>query len=270
MRSFSRRLRLASVLMACAAAALVAPGVASATGHCEGPSIEGNGATFQGPAQKLWNTGFNNTLLTGSCEVGKFKVGEPTVTYKETGSGPGLKSWGNGAPGTGDFSAKNAFVGTDEPPNKEQKENIEKEGEVTSGKLLTIPVVQGADTIVVHLPTGCTVKDKVAPGRLVLSNASLERIFHGTLINWKEIKDSKEKFKGKKGACNVPIKRVVRKEGSGTTSIFKKYLNLETVAQGAEEFEVEGIGKTTWLGERAGAVPPTRSTLDSARTVIPS
>jgi ABC-type phosphate transport system substrate-binding protein len=246
MRSFSRRLRLASVLTACAAAALVAPGVASATGHCEGPSIEGNGATFQGPAQKLWNTGFNNTLLTGSCEVGKFKVGEPTVTYKETGSGPGLKSWGNGAPGTGDFSAKNAFVGTDEPPNKEQKENIEKEGEVTSGKLLTIPVVQGADTIVVHLPTGCTVKDKVAPGRLVLSNASLERIFHGTLINWKEIKDSKEKFKGKKGACNVPIKRVVRKEGSGTTSIFKKYLNLETVAQGAEEFEVEGIGKTTW------------------------
>jgi ABC-type phosphate transport system substrate-binding protein len=247
MRSFSRRLRLAFVLTACAAAALVAPGVASATGHCEGVSIKANGATFQAEAQAKWNTEFNNTALTGSCEVGKFKVGEPTVKYTGTGSGPGLESWGNGAgAGKGNFSAENAFVGTDEPPNKEQKEAIEKEGEVTSGKLLTIPVVQGADTIVVHLPTGCSVKDKVAPGRLVLSNATLERIFHGTLTSWKEIKDSKEKFKGKKGACNVPIKRVVRFEGSGTTSMFKKYLNLETQAQGAEEFEVEGIGTTTW------------------------
>jgi ABC-type phosphate transport system substrate-binding protein len=242
MRSFSaRQLRLVAALTACSAAALVAPGVASAgftTGHCEGVSIKANGATLQKKAQELWNKEFNNTLLEGACEL---KAGIPTVTYTGTGSGPGLESWGNGAgAGKGNFSAENAYVGTDEPPNKEQKEAIEKEG--TGGKLLTIPVVQGAVAIIVHLPPGCTVKDKVTPGRLVLSNATLERIFHGTETSWSAIRDSKEKVKGKKGACNVPIKRVVRLEGSGTTSIFKKYLNL----QESNEFNVEGLGNTTW------------------------
>jgi ABC-type phosphate transport system substrate-binding protein len=242
MRSFStRRLRLVSAVTACSAAALVAPGVASAgfsTGHCEGPSIKANGATFQGLAQKIWNKEFNNTALTGACEL---KSGAPTVSYSETGSGPGLESWGNGAgAGKGNFNAENAYVGTDEPPNLEQKEAIEKEG--TGGKLLTIPVVQGAEAIIVHLPKGCTVKDKVVPGRLVLSNATLEKIFHGTETSWTAIRDSKEKVKGKKGACNQPIKRVVRLEGSGTTSIFKKYMNL----QEPNEFNVEGIGNTTW------------------------
>jgi ABC-type phosphate transport system substrate-binding protein len=241
MRSFTaRRLLLVCSLTACAAA-LIAPGVASAgftTGHCEGASIKANGATLQKKAQELWNKEFNNNALENACEL---KAGAPTVTYTGTGSGPGLESWGNGAgAGKGNFSAENAYVGTDEPPNKEQKEAIEKEG--TGGKLLTIPVVQGAVAIIVHLPTGCTVKDKVAPGRLVLSNGTLEKIFHGTLTAWTAIRDSKEKVKGKKGACNVPIKRVVRLEGSGTTSIFKKYLNL---AQG-EEFNVEGVGLTTW------------------------
>jgi ABC-type phosphate transport system substrate-binding protein len=227
----------------------VAPGVASAgftTGHCEGVSIKANGATLQGKAQEIWNKEFNNAGLLGegACEVGKFKVGEPTVSYKGTGSGPGLESWGNGSgAGKGDFSPANNYVGTDEPPNEEQKTAIEKEG--TGGKLLTIPVVQAAVAIIVHLPTGCTVKQKVAgaAGRLVLSNATLEKIFHGTLTAWTQIKDAKEKVKGKKGACNAPIKRVVRSEGSGTTSIFKKYLNL----QEPNEFAVEGIvGTTTW------------------------
>jgi ABC-type phosphate transport system substrate-binding protein len=242
MRSFSaRRLRLACALTACVVAALVAPTVASAgftTGHCEGASIKANGATLQKKAQELWNKEFNNTALVGACEL---KAGVPTVAYTGTGSGPGLESWGNGAgAGKGNFSAENNYVGTDEPPNEEQKTAIEKEG--TGGKLLTIPVVQAAVAIIVHLPKGCTVKDKVAPGRLVLSNATLQAIFHGTLTSWSAIKDAKEKLKGKKGACNPPIKRVARLEGSGTTSIFKKYLNL----QEPNEFAVEGVGSTTW------------------------
>jgi ABC-type phosphate transport system substrate-binding protein len=242
MRSFfARRLILACSLTAFAAATLVAPGVARAgitTKHCEGVSIEANGATLQKKAQELWNKEFNNVALQGACEL-KGTPPAPTVKYTGTGSGPGLESWGGGkGAGTGKFGPKNAFVGTDEPPNLEQKEQIEKEG---SGKLLTVPVVQAAVAIIVHLPKGCVVKDKVAPGRLLLSNATLEKIFHGTLTSWTAIKDAKEKLKGKKGACNQPIKRVVRLEGSGSTSIFKKYLNL----QEGNEFEVEG-SKTTW------------------------
>jgi ABC-type phosphate transport system substrate-binding protein len=173
----------------------------------------------------------------------------PTVTYTETGSGPGLESWGNGAGATkGKFGADNTYVGTDEPPNEEQKTAIEKEG--TGGKLLTIPVVQGAEAILVHLPKGCTVKQKVGGvgPRLVLTNETLEKIFHGTIKTWSEITDAKEKYKTVKAkpkvVCNAasPIKRVVRLEGSGTTSIFKKYLNL----QEPNEFTVEGVGSTTW------------------------
>jgi ABC-type phosphate transport system substrate-binding protein len=220
----------------------VAPGIASAeikAKHCEGVSIEANGATLQKKAQELWNKEFNNAGLEGEGACKLNGKGEPTVKYTGTGSGPGLESWGAGAgAGKGKFGPKNAFVGTDEPPNEEQKEQIEKEG---GGKLLTIPVVQGAVAIIVHLPAGCTVKDKIAPGRLVLGNATLEKIFHGTLTSWTAIKDGKEKLKGKKGACNAPIKRVVRLEGSGTTSIFKKYLNLEE----PNEFLVEGES-TTW------------------------
>jgi ABC-type phosphate transport system substrate-binding protein len=219
----------------------VAPGVASAgftAKHCEGASIKGNGATLQKKAQEIWNAEFNNKALEGACALnGK---GEPKVAYTGTGSGPGLESWGAGAgAGAGKFGAGNNYVGTDEPPNLEQKEQIEKEG--SGGKLLTIPVVQAAVAIIVHLPKGCTVNNKVVPGRLLLSNASLEKIFHGTLTSWTSIKDGKEKLKGKKGSCNAPIKRVVRKEGSGTTSIFKKYLNIAEPT----EFLVEG-SLTTW------------------------
>jgi ABC-type phosphate transport system substrate-binding protein len=239
MRLFSaRRLILASAVSAFAAAALVAPGIASAsitTKHCEGVAVEGNGATLQKKAQEIWNKEFNNAALAaeGAC------AGTPTVKYKGTGSGPGLESWGAGAgAGKGNFGPANNYVGTDEPPNLEQKEQIEKEGK---GKLLTIPVVQAAVAIVVHLPKGCKVTDKVAPGRVVLGNATLEKIFHGTLTSWTGIKDAKQKFKGKKGACNAPIKRVARLEGSGTTSIFKKYLNIVE----PNEFLVEG-SNTTW------------------------
>jgi ABC-type phosphate transport system substrate-binding protein len=242
MRSFSAlRLLLACALTACAASALVAPSIASAgftAGHCEGEGIGGQGSTLQKVAMEVWTKEFNNAALETEGACGK--AGAPKVTYTGTGSGAGLESWGNGAgAGKGNFEPSNNFVGTDEPPNQAQKEAIEKEG--TGGKLLTIPILQAPVAIIFHLPKGCVVKDKVAPGRIVLSNHSLEGLLHGTITAWSQIKDSKEKIKGKKGACNFPIKRVVRLDGSGTTSITKKYLNIEE----PNEFNVEGTN-TTW------------------------
>jgi ABC-type phosphate transport system substrate-binding protein len=248
MRSFSARRRIvACALSAFAAAALAAPSIAgaefkpAAPKHCEGANIEGKGASFQKIGQTVWSKEFNNAGLEaeGACKLnGK---GEPTVKYNSVGSGPGLESWGvEGGAGKGNFSPTNNFVGTDLPPNKSQKEEIEKEG--TGGKLLTIPVLQAANAILVHLPKGCTVSSKNAPGRMVMSESTVEKIFHGTLTSWTAIKDGKEKFKSKKGACNAPIKRVTRLEGSGTTAIQMKFLGV--IEPG--EFAVEGQGTTTW------------------------
>jgi ABC-type phosphate transport system substrate-binding protein len=250
MRSFSaRRLRLGCALTACSAAALAAPSIASAgftAGHCEGASIGGNGSTLQKVAMETWTKEFNNSALEAEGACGK--AGAPTVIYTGTGSGPGEESWGNGeGKGKGNFLPENNFVGTDEPPNKEQKEAIEAEG--GGGKLLTLPVLQAAVAVIVHLPKGCTVTKSPAGNRLVLSNSTLQQILHGTLTSWTAIKDGKEKLKGKKGACSPAIKRVARKEGSGTSSITKKYLNLEEGAEFPVECSAEAggfSGATTW------------------------
>jgi ABC-type phosphate transport system substrate-binding protein len=229
----TRRLSLACAVSALVIAALAAPSVASAEGEfekfptaCEGGDITGTGATFQELAQGLWKEQFNKAPEgEGGCSTaGK----EPKITYKAEGSGAGLKSWGAGNATKGEFNKKAGFVGTDEPPNKKQKEEIEAEkGEVGTedgNQLLTIPVMQGSVAIIVHLPKGCKGNSKAAPGRIALNNSTLEQIFHGTLKEWKPIKDSKDKFKGK--TCKTTFKRVVRSDGSGTTSILKKYLNI--------------------------------------------
>jgi ABC-type phosphate transport system substrate-binding protein len=239
MRSFSaRRLLLACIVSASAAAALVAPGVANAfkpetVEACKGVSIGGNGSTLQELAQhSFWTKGFNEAALEaeGACNA----KGTPAVTYTGTGSGPGMTSWGfgRGVAHTGNFEASNEFVGTDEPPNLTQKEEIEGEG--TGGKLLEIPTLQAAVAIAIHLPTGCTAKSKVDPGRLALTAAQVEGLLRGTITNWLSLKSKEDKLKGKKGACNAAIKRVVRKEDSGTTAITKKFLNIVNEAPVSE------------------------------------
>jgi ABC-type phosphate transport system substrate-binding protein len=72
-------------------------------------------------------------------------------------------------------------VGTEIAPSKAQEEEIESHG---AGKVLTIPVLQAAVAIVVHLPKGCEkVEGGPVPGRLALKDATVEKIFQGTVTN---------------------------------------------------------------------------------------
>jgi ABC-type phosphate transport system, periplasmic component len=99
----------------------------------------------------------------------------------------------------------------------------------TKGKLLqTIPVEQAAVTVSVHLPKGCKVEGGPIPGRLGLKEATVEKVFRGEITEWKKLLNKAKLVKSGAEACEstAPITRVVRKDGSGTTSIFKKYLNL--------------------------------------------
>jgi ABC-type phosphate transport system substrate-binding protein len=189
---------------------------------CAGANLTGSGSSLQSAAQqKLWSPPFDAICAE------PFPTQQ--VEYLSTSSGEGLASWGvghNAAKFKG-FGASDAFVGTDQPPNAVQQSEILERG--PGAKLLSIPVLQAAVALPMHLPEGCTAESVVkgkGPKRLVLSDATLQGIFAHTITKWNEAAS----FNGDKLKCaskaqeESPIVRVVRKEGSGTTAILEKFL----------------------------------------------
>jgi ABC-type phosphate transport system substrate-binding protein len=261
MSSFSMRARRrwlpACVISAAAAALLAVPGVAAAERFpscTEGSKINGEGSTLQETAmKKVWGEVSPHAYNAAGQKNPKACPGGPTVTYNthgKTGSGPGMENWyvlEEYGPET------QAFAGTDNPPDETIKEKIEKEG--TGGKVLTIPTLQAAIALIVHLPEGCTAE--AAPGtkplaklkRLVLGEKTVESIFRRVKTKWSQLKDGKSKLLGcSKAQQESEITRVVRKEGSGTTATFKKTLELINGKGEAELGKVcNDAGTETWL-----------------------
>ncbi len=214
----ARRVISTGIVAAASVAAFVAPSAANAAlpGHCQGTSIEGAGSSLQAEAQAIYDPGFSANKSAG-C------VGGPVVKYHSIGSGAGYKEW-NEKHNYGTIG----FVGTDNTVNLAEKESVEKEVEAgKSSELLTIPVLQGAVAIVVDLPENCTATSKFASGRLALNQSTLEGIFSGSITNWTQLGEVEGADNTLTGTgCNTAIIPVVRKDGSGTTHIFKKFLNL--------------------------------------------
>jgi ABC-type phosphate transport system substrate-binding protein len=244
----ARSLASALAISALSAVAFIAPGTASAAG-CTGAAIKGNGSSLQANAQKeIWGPAFNL-----ACEG----TGKETVEYESTSSGKGLASWwvGHSTEKFKGFGAGNAFVGTDQPPNEAQeKEILEKESLGTGAKVLSIPVLQAAVALPIHLPEGCTAsggkKGKVK--RLVLSDVTLQGIFAHTITTWGSVPG----IAGTTACKAAPIVRIVRKEGSGTTAIVKKFLfeiNKEAV-DGSESWNelAEKNENLNWPDETEG------------------
>jgi ABC-type phosphate transport system substrate-binding protein len=234
MRShFARRIKAACVLSGAVAVAFAAPGTASASlgTQCSGEGVTGQGASLLKIAeQSILSPNFNSPSDTNAsaCSGTQGSLGTPAAKYTSSSSSAGLESWGANGKAGATFGATNAFIGTEEPPNPTQTSEIEAPG--APGTLLTIPILQSAIAIVIHLPTGCTANSTVAPGRLVLEGKTLEKLFQGTVTNWSKIKSSEggNEILGctKKALKADPIIRVVREDGAGTTAILKKYLNL--------------------------------------------
>jgi ABC-type phosphate transport system substrate-binding protein len=259
----TRRFASACVLSAAVTAALVVPGAASALGgaQCSGVDIEGKGASLQKLSQiETWTPEFkaaaNPSPLACNGANGSKEV--RTVTYTSTGSGAGLRSWAQEPKEAKEinYGPKGAYVGTDEPPNKVQKEEMESHG--AAGSVLTIPVEQAAVTVAVHLPANCTaVEGGPVPGRLGLKAATVEKIFQGTVTKWSQVLN-KAKLVG--AGCNklTLIKRVVRKDGSGTTSLVKKWFNVvfrKEVEPGKTWQKLaESANNTTWPNEATDPV----------------
>ncbi|HUA11767.1 MAG TPA: substrate-binding domain-containing protein [Solirubrobacteraceae bacterium] len=251
----TRRLAPALILGALSSVAFIAPASASAevNHHCvEGANIHGEGSSLQAEAdEKFWDSekatdGFNQSKAPTACNGEQFKNGEepggkPKVTYTKEASSVGMQKWGFGGHERSDSTTQ--FVGTDEPPTAAQI--AEMEAGKPESKLLTIPVLDEAVSVIVHLPKECTVTSdaKGNAGRFVLTQKQLEEVFAGEITKWTQITGvpgSKSAANTWTGAtCENTIKRTVRGDGSGTTSIFKKYLNL------VKEFP-EGFGGKSW------------------------
>ncbi len=223
MRSRSaRRLMLACTVSAATVAALVAPGAASAAlTQCEGGNIHGKGSSAQKNVQlNQWTLLFNTSSNAKACSGSQGSGGKPTAKYTSTGSGVGLESWGvETKSGKAEeeirFGPENAFIGTEIAPNKKQSEEIESHG---GGKVLTIPVLQAAISIDIHLPEGCTsVTGGPSEGRLAIKQSTSEKVFQGTDTKWSQILN-KAKLVGtpecEKTGKLSEIHRVVREDGS--------------------------------------------------------
>jgi ABC-type phosphate transport system substrate-binding protein len=210
--------RLGLLVGACAA--MLAVGGVGATGAIACPispshAIAGEGAAVQGVAQGIWSTAY------APCQ---------TVTYTANSSPQGMQAFG--------FQSEKLqhefqFIGTDYAPNELQ---IEHAKTVASGAVpVIVPVTQTSIAVVVHPPSGCTLKK--------ISWADLNKVFGGNAIKkWNEFGTATGG-----ASCESPVTRVVRTEGSGVTYQFKNYLATVASQVGGENLPCTVAGSTKWI-----------------------
>lgn len=279
-----RRFASACVVSAAAAFAVAMPTAASATtktdlgAQCSGSAIKGHGSTFQAPILVKWASEFSTSGNVFAC-AGKTGQGTEQVVKVEflhegsnAGSGACLHGWG--AESSEPVKYKEfSFCGTDEAPNPTQKSEIESHKTGGEGNALeTIPVLQGAVAVIVHLPAGCVAESEIEKsgklyklGRLVLNDSSVEGVYSGKITTWKQlIKNQEEGGAGNdkltcKGGTDGKtaaeeeeerITPVVRLDHSGTTHIFKSFLEqVDTGKLLMETYPEEVGGKKTGCGK---------------------
>jgi len=283
----ARRLGLACIISAAIVVAAVAPGAASAASdlgqQCSGVEITGRGSSFQNTLLQKWVVEYNKVEIlkegklekvpnknTRACGGTQGDEKEAKVKYLSGGSGACLHAWGTEKVEEVKFKETD-YCGTDEAPNATQRFEIEgfkKEGG-EGESLETIPVAQGADAIIVHLPTHCVAESEIEKsgikyklGRLVLDDSTLEGIYRGTIKTWKQLianqKAGHDALACKGGSVNIKIineneeeeevavatgaqeeeqviRPVVRLDHGGTTHIFKTW--LEQVNNTPTKFE---------------------------------
>ena len=279
---------LALVVPGAASAKKVTPPKTDVLEQCSGKaSIESEGSTFAGPAEFVWTgvnsekgnektgTGFNLATSSLACSGSQGSKAKPEVYYNQSGSltrgsGSCLKGWGNGITTFGEVKSgetyprvnKYPICGTDEAPSKTVKEEFEKfaapGGEAGNGEAIeSIPVAQGAVTIIVHLPKDCTASSTITTskgkveklGRLALDQEVIEEIYRGTIKTWAEAmtkqgSDGSDVLTCTEGGENDTIRPVVRADKSGTTHIFKEFLaQVYTGTFAAEEFKEVNKGE---------------------------
>jgi ABC-type phosphate transport system substrate-binding protein len=264
----SQQHRFSAVIATLALLAMLAvPGSALAKtdpNQCTGVSITGQGASTNSIAQNLiWDPQFNTSTDKFACNGSQGSGGKPTVSYTNTGTGAGLESWGEFGKVTPNYGPTNAFIGTSEAFDATTISEIESnESTPTPETIETVPVVQLAFALIVNLPTGCTATSTAAPGRLVLSQKSLEAIFKGDITKWSQLTEGGNALSG--GGCDptTTITPVVRPDQAGPTHYLKRFIGLTnsaplTTSKGSLTWDQlsEGSLNTTWPSALAFVTP---------------
>jgi phosphate transport system substrate-binding protein len=177
-------------------------GAASAPVITEKVTLSGAGASFPAPLYQRWFSDFNKANPAA------------TVSYQSVGSGAGVKQF---IAGTVDFGASDVAM---------KDEEIK---QVSKGVLM-LPMTAGSIVLAYNLP------DLKTP--LKLSRAAMADIFLGKIKKWNDPAIAKANPDAKLPDSAIGV--VYRSDGSGTTSVFTKYLSA---ASGEWKTNV-GDGKT--------------------------
>jgi len=208
--------RVASLLAAGAGAVALAAAPGSASAACT--NITGTGATLQTLAQTaVWIPG--TTACAGN------------ITYTGIGSQPGLNRWK--ADGTAGSPSTDSYIATDDAPSALQISNI---STANGGSTVeVIPVLQAAVTVLVNLPSGCSA---ASSNPLHADPAALQNAYDANTATFNDL------FPGGQltGTCSATIDPIARNSGSGTTQIFKKYLDIASPGNWSGDV----TGDATW------------------------
>jgi ABC-type phosphate transport system substrate-binding protein len=169
-----------------------------------------------------------------------------------------------GAAKSGERASETRFAASDAPLTPTEKANAEASGGTNPGVLHQIPVAVAAVTVIVHFPEGCSLENPEPSGngdtttggandpggkdgsgdsftedtlRVHIPASELEKIWDGEAVTWGDVlttSDAKVHISGTDTSklnegipCqSVPVRRIVRFDGSGTTYNFKAYLSL--------------------------------------------
>jgi ABC-type phosphate transport system substrate-binding protein len=227
--------------------------------------VQGRGASFQRTLQNIWGAeivapdplaqiakgiGYD----TGGCGVYKLASdgGTRKIQYSPAGSGAGRAAFGaTDTPGAArDLSID--YGGTDDPPTATQIANANEGPNVVAGPdsddgiLHTIPIAQGADAVAVRVPDNCQIANTSARQ---LSRTKLEGFYrgltafdtYGELFGFTNVTATGGGLTNQQCQAKHPA-RVVRFDNSGTTFIFKQY--LQSAAAGAFDWREPSQGGT--------------------------
>jgi phosphate transport system substrate-binding protein len=162
-------------------------GAASAPVITEKVTLSGAGASFPAPLYQRWFSDFNKANPAA------------TVSYQSVGSGAGVKQF---IAGTVDFGASDVAM---------KDEEIK---QVSKGVLM-LPMTAGSIVLAYNLPELKT--------PLKLSRTAMTDIFLGKIKKWNDPAIAKANPDAKLPDSAIGV--VYRSDGSGTTSVFTKYLS---------------------------------------------
>lgn len=224
-----------------ALAGLAATAPSAMAADCTGSQqIVGQGASF---AKAAHTDATNGWIPNAGCVVGAqdspdspFLPGDDLIYYKGTGSGSGITAFGGNLSSPGARDQSISFIGTDDPMTPAQVAAANEGNNPTSaspdgddGVFHTIPVLQGSIAVIVNVPDACrpasfsNFRPVYPHGGTGATNNALEEVFSGERTTWGEfgyvLKSNLST------PCPATFKRVVRRDNSGTTFAFKKFLD---------------------------------------------